>query len=522
MGRNHKNRVIANRIIREPKPQENMAVINLAPPSDNNKWLSCFDPLQGLTIDGAKNIYDMSLAGNYCRISYLYDRIESAMPELLVCCERRASALTELDWTVRNKDSRKRGFDSGLADEQNKMLSEQFANLEDSNLWDTIEHLSSAFFRGFALGLPIFSNGGKDIESVELINHWNICRDQISGEWYYNPDCKEVLKFDALTALPINQIITLSRPRHIDYPALLIAIRASMGETLYSQMLARYGVPPVIITAPEKLPANQLQAFATSAGQMAQGGYGALPYGSTVTWATAPSGAAPFESFLTYQKQQVVLLATGGLATSLDMAQGLGSGTSDAHKSTWETIVSRDSALVANAINKAISSRLLDTNFPGRPHLASFDFETAKPASAKEVFETAVIAKQAGLLIDLEEMQQKTGYTLTREIAPAQQPFGLASNGQAQMINSVATEPKEEPKEEPQAETPAETATELEQAIVSDRANLAQNVVDALKSDNPQEAAKEMLAEMEKAEPSGKTEEILEEIYARKFVEGVK
>lgn len=512
-----KHRIVKNRIIREPKPQPQpqMEVIALAPPSDNNKWLSCFDPLQGLTIDGAKNIYDMSLAGNYCRISYLYDRIESAMPELLICCERRASALTELDWTVRNKDSRKRGFDEGLADEQNKCLSEQFANLEDSNLWDLIEHLSSAFFRGFAVGLPSFSNGGKDVENVELINHWNICRDQISGEWYYNPDCKEVLKFDALTALPINQIITLSRPRHIDYPALLIAIRATMGETLYSQMLARYGVPPVIITAPDKLPASQIANFAASASQIALGGYGAVPYGTSISWASAPSGAAPFESFLTYQKQQIILLATGGLATSLDMAQGLGSGTSDAHTSTWETIVSRDSAVVANAINKAISSRLLDANFPDLPHLASFDFETAKPASAKEIFETAVIAKQAGLLINLEEMQQKTGYTLTREVIPQQQPFGQAANAQQPMLNSKSVEPKANPQE-------AKPEEKLEKAIVEDRANLAQKIANALSSENPKEAAKEMLAEMEKAEPSGKTEEILEEIYASKFVSEVK
>ena len=44
--------------------------------------------------------------------------------------------------------------------------------------------------------------------------------------------------------------------------------------------------------------------------------------------------------------------------------------------------------LITTPVNRVVVSDLLNANFPGRPHLAYFDFADPQP-TAKEVFETA-------------------------------------------------------------------------------------------------------------------------------------
>lgn len=413
---------IKNRLIREPNAPTAPILIDLSSAENDNrlKWMRTWDPLQGLSIDQAKAIYDQSLAGNYSRLQGIYDRLEGSFPELMLCVERRSAALLELDWTTHVKDLKKvRDFDSELANEQAAYLAFAYGEAEDENLYPTVEHMASAFFRGFAVSIPIFGENGTSLIGFTNIDHWNICRDPTAGNWYFNKDCIESADFKtSLPELPASELLTVSRPRHVDLPALSIAIRAGMGEDLYGKMLGRYGIPPVLITLPEKIGMGKLAEFAEQARKVNQGGTGAIPFGSEVQWASPPAGVAPFEAFLSYQVRQIILLATGGLATSLDALGGLGSSVGDAHEATWATLIQRDAAIISTAMNKNVTRRLLDAQYPGKPHLAAFDFETEIPATAKEVLELAGLAKNAGLEMDTNELQQRTGYTLTRAFTP--------------------------------------------------------------------------------------------------------
>ncbi len=273
-------------------------------------------------------IFDAARRGNDVRLQWIYENIEQADPTLMVCAERRAAALADLDWTIRPKAA-------GRA-------------------------------RGFA----------------------------------------------ALEPVPPGELVTLVRTRHIDYPALAIYLRNGLGEREWGRFLERYGIPPVLITMPQDIDPAQVDAFCARAVEMSDGGSGALPFGSVVTYAQEARGVNPFREFLDHQQQLVVLMATGGMLTSLTGATGIGQGATQAHEETWRAIVRRDAAAIATALNRTVTDALLDRAFPGRPHLAAFDFQTRPEPGPAELFDLAAKAVQAGYRVAQDELEERTGFRL--------------------------------------------------------------------------------------------------------------
>ena len=389
-----------------------------------NAWLEGYNPLRGLTLRRAQMIFDAARRGNDVRLQWIYENIEQSDPTLMICAERRASALVDLDWTVRPKAAgRTRGFDEALAAEQTAFLEHAYGDAEENNLFPAIEHLSKAFFRGHAHARPLWSPDGLTLRGFEPLNAWNLCRDLLTDRWHWNPSASETLDFASLQAIPPRELVTLVRPRHIDYPAMAIYLRNGLGEREWGRFLERYGIPPVIITMPDTIDPSQVDAFCARAVDLNNGASGALPSGSTVTYAQEARGVNPFKEFLEHQQQLVVLMATGGMLTSLTGATGIGQGASDAHEETWRTIVRRDAALIATALNRTVTDALLDRAFPGRPHLAAFDFETDPSPTPAEIFDIAAKAVAAGYRVTKEELEERTGYRLEASSEGAPRPL---------------------------------------------------------------------------------------------------
>ena len=378
-----------------------------------NAFLESYNPLRGLTIRRAQMIFDAARRGNDVRLQWIYENIEQSDPTLMICAERRASALVDLDWTIRPKAAaRAKGFDQTLADEQATFLEQAYGQAEEENLFPAIERLASAFFRGHAHVRPLWSDDGLGLAGFELLNAWNLCRDLVTGLWHWNPSAAETLDFGSLEPVPEGELVTLVRTRHIDYPAMPIFLRNALGEKAWGRFLERYGIPPVIITMPPDMDPARVSDYCAAATQVADGGSGALPAGSLVSYAHEARGTDPFTAFLDHQQRLIVLMATGGMLTSLTGATGIGQGATDAHEETWRTIVRRDAAAVATALNRTVTDTLLDRAFPGRPHLAAFDFETEPAPGPAEVFDLAAKAVQAGYRVTQAELQERTGYAL--------------------------------------------------------------------------------------------------------------
>ena len=387
-------------------------------------WLEGYNPLRGLTLRRAQMIFDAARRGNDVRLQWIYENIEQADPTLMVCAERRAAALADLDWTIRPKAAgRARGFDETLAREQCALLEHAYGDAEEVNLLPALEHLAKAFFRGHAHARALWSADGLTLRGFETFNAWNLCRDLETGCWHWNPAASETLDFAALEPVPPGELVTLVRTRHIDYPALAIYLRNGLGEREWGRFLERYGIPPVLITMPQDIDAAQVDAFCARAVEMADGGSGALPFGSVVTYAQEARGVNPFREFLDHQQQLVVLMATGGMLTSLTGATGIGQGATQAHEETWRAIVRRDAAAIATALNRTVTDALLDRAFPGRPHLAAFDFQTRPEPGPAELFDLAAKAVQAGYRVAQDELEERTGFRLEPNAPADQSPF---------------------------------------------------------------------------------------------------
>jgi phage gp29-like protein len=154
--------------------------------------------------------------------------------------------------------------------------------------------------------------------------------------------------------------------------------------------------------------------YRTAAENVAKGGSGALPFGSQVNYATEARGADPFNAFLARQEKLIVLMATGGTLGSLASPTGIGGGASDVQDKAFADIIMRDCSIIASSMNRICTDQLLNAAFPGRPHLAYFDFADRRP-TASQVFDDASKAKSAGYTVAQADLEERTGYTLERD-----------------------------------------------------------------------------------------------------------
>lgn len=443
--------------------------------SEMGLWQEAANPLRGLTLARAMQIYDFARRGNYADLHWLYNEIEAADPTLMICRDRRESALVELDWTVTKKRAGRIGarrWDETLADEQQAFLEEAYGACD--NFEAGCEHLMGAFFRGYAHTRPIYSDNGQALIAFENLDGWNFVRDLGSGAWYWNPDAASAVTPSSLDEVPGTELVVLQRSRHIDYPAFSIYIRAALGERLWGEFVERYGVPPVMVVMPEFADKTEENRYLKAAELLCEGGSGALPFGSEVHYAGESRGADPFTAFLKHQQELVVLMATGGLLTSLTGATGIGQGASDAHTKTWDTVVRRDARMVAAALEARVTRDLLAAAYPERPQLVEFSFETEAEPTADAIFDTATKARASGYRIERADLEERTGYRLIEEQNPAFGGFGspVLNKADATPLQNVAN-PLQNASKQNYVPTGTETDPALETLLHAFKADMS-------------------------------------------------
>ena len=373
-----------------------------------NAWLERTNPLAGLSVRRAQSLYDAARAWGSPRLQYTYDEIELTDPVLLTCTERRASAIASMGWKFKAQAA----ADPVLAKEQRDAL-QTFAN-GIMNLTEALEHLDLAFFRGFAHVQPIWE--GEKVQTVVLLKSWNFLRTQ-DGTWWWNPECRET-PFGLEPIGPDARLVTVTRRRAIDYPALAIHIRHALGERDWGRFLERYGIPPADITmAPNATEADRPK-YENTADAAKDGRNIVLPNGATVSRAGETRGTNPFLDFCQYQAKQILILATGGTLATL--AEGdTGTLAGNAQENVWKQIVARDGGVISDALNRSLFRPFLAMKFPNRPPCVDFELGEDRTPTAEEAFEHGAKAKSAGYVIAQKELEEATGYTLEKD---AQQP----------------------------------------------------------------------------------------------------
>jgi phage gp29-like protein len=372
------------------------------------------NPLRSLTISRAVSLMESAQRGDFLELQWLYWFIEQTEPVLFALQERRFSRLAEMDWQTKAipTNRRRRSFDQVLADEQAAALAENYDRID--NLKAAIEHLAGATFRMFA-HLNIQRNPAGDITHLEPLDQWNLLRDGMFGDWYWNPEatCTSVRQLPAANKIVPADFIIRTVSRHIDRLGLIKYIRKNLAEKDWSGFLEIYGIPTPLITMPPNATEAQKSLYESAGRAIAEGRAVALPNGCTAIFPDATRGNSPFNEYLKWCDEQIVLIGTGGLLSMLSMPQGIGSGGSDVHDAAFQSIAKAEAFRISELFQTQLDKPFLAQAFPGKPVLAYFEISAQESTDPGVVLEHAVKAKNAGLTMDPAELSELTGYQLT-------------------------------------------------------------------------------------------------------------
>ncbi|MBP5786579.1 MAG: DUF935 family protein, partial [Kiritimatiellae bacterium] len=307
-------------------------------------WWMGLNPLLGLSLERAQQIYDAARRGCSPLLHRVYDAIEAADPVLMTCVERRSSALAGLGW----HSTARAGVDDGLAKEQRQFIDDLADGIGD--LEEALEHLDLAFFRGFSHVQPVWEGGR--VRRIQTLDSWNFMR-RADGTWLWNPEAKEGDGGGLEEITPEARLVTVRRPRAIDYPAMAIHIRKALGERDWGRFVERYGIPPVDAVMAAGATEEQRNEYLAAAEAARDGRCVVWPSGSTVSRAEGARGQDPFSAFQEHQERLVVLMATGGTLTSLAQAD-TGSLAGGAPMAVGEASVRRDGKIIGAALARAL------------------------------------------------------------------------------------------------------------------------------------------------------------------------
>lgn len=435
---------------------------------NDSTYRNIWNPLRYMTEEMVAMMIDSARSGRISQIQIVYSLVESSDLTLSMCMDRRESALP--DWTIKRRDTRRyRSYDEKLAQEQEHFLYDQFVQCEDSGtLLRGIDTLHKAVFRGLGVIEPIYDDFG--LREVISLDPWNFAidfsRHDKYGQYplYWNPTGADIIDFKgSLERIPSEQIVANFSPHPIDNFALHIFLAENMGFESYCKLVSRKGVPATYIIAPEDLPSENLQTWAQKAVDCAKGGSGAFPYGSNIiTEKIDPNNGQSIQDFLEYMAKQIVLASTGGTLTSLAQATGLGSNIADVQNDVFKTIVRHDASKIGDLINRGIAKKLLDWKFPGKPHLVYFDLSNEDKQNPEKYLDDAVRAKNAGLEIDLSQLQDLTCYKLTKSEEKPSNEWN---------VPRIQNEDKNEVEEWKKEEQPIVENTETVQEAVEEKVN---------------------------------------------------
>lgn len=388
-----------------------------------NRWRESYNPLRGLNIQRAIRLLEDYFAGNMADLQWAYFFIEQTDPDLIALLELRLGRLLEMDWNILTPDED--GIDQKLAEEQEAFLRERCDQL--ANLYETIEHLAMAPFRGYAHAEKWYGADGY-CNHLEIVDQWNVVRDGLVGGWRYNPTAKST-SFAGLSAdadMPPEQFIFREARRPINRYALIKFVRANLAEKDWDAFCEIYGIPGGVVVMPPNVPDGKAAEYEAEAQKIAEGGTGSMPHGSDWKPNTAARGTQPFKERLDHLSEKLVLAGTGGKLTMLTEA-GSGTLAGGAHAQVFDSIASAEAQRISGVINKQLVAEMLEQAFPGKKALAYWKLAANEETDTGAIVEDISKLAAAGYLVDPGEVTEKTGYTVTLKPAAPDVPPGAGS-----------------------------------------------------------------------------------------------
>ena len=452
----------------QPDPSSGAAAEVSRTVSRANAWREQYNPLRSISMVNAISWLEQAQRGEYADVQWAYSFIERRDPDLLSIIERRTGAIVQMDWDIKTVERRfkVRGlpFDQALATEQQAMLRGAYDQF--SNLYEAIEHLSLATFRGFSHVQYLADS--QLLKTLGCLDQWNILRNGPNGDWYWNAAAQNRSAKNANAEERLNPAAYVIRvnKRPVNEIALVKFLRQNLSAKDWDGFLEIYGIPGWIVVMAPSIPAGKESEYEATAKAIAEGGSGALPNGSDAKCADQPRGVVPFEQHLRYWSEKLVMAGTGGLLTMLT-APGSGTLAGSAHQEAFDLLARAEARKISELFQRSIDRYLLQWHFPNRPALAYFDLASNEEQDVGEILTHAEAITRAGGQVDWTQIAEKTGYKIIAAPPPVVQPgfppaFPLRNRAEAPAPAAAADSV------EPLVEAAVEETLSVRSAILQD------------------------------------------------------
>lgn len=463
------------------------AVLTASLIGNANRWRDGYNPLRGLTVATAVTLVETWDRGEFADLMWLYRWIERSDATLSAVVNRREAALTKLDWEVKglDEDDFPPGVNVTEADvqAQKDALREAYERID--NLREAIAHLALADFRGFSFVEKQAVNGLL-IDHLECVDHWNVVRNGLRGEWYYNPTGMRTsaASLGEANRMDLRNFVGMTCERHVDFVALFAVLRKALGQKDWAAFVEGFGLNPTIIIGPPNVPQDKAPDFQAGAESVAEHSSGYLPNGSDVKYANSEKGQQPFKEYIAAQDADIVLAGTSGKLTML-AESGSGTLAGGAHKDTFDELAKGHAQRISEAFQRDFDRPLLAQLFPGKPVLAYFELCANEETNVSEVVKDVAALATAGYAVKPEQIEEKTGYEVELKPTPVQPGAGSMERGAAD-IAVPGNEPRRAPDsplpddaedpEDPLENRAADPVATLQAALKGDLASLARRV----------------------------------------------
>ncbi len=357
------------------------------------------------------------------------------------CVKKLQDALAVMDWDIKKRPNLKPEQEA-VADRQQEGLRSAYDKI--GNLKAACKRLAMGEFYGYAHLNKIYAGGleapepakGKpgapgyvaakagdarykqgswDVVELRFVEPWYWSRHGFGGAWLYNPEARS----GEAQGTPINTRDWIIR--EVEPPLGDVIARAhhkmEMADEDWADHDDRFAVPPVFIEGPPNVSSEQEDDFQDVAERVVSNGSGYIPHGAKVHTVTVPDGGECFKMRLGTWESAIVLVVTRGKLTMLSEPQGIGSGSSEEHGDGWDDVAAALALDVSETLQRDFDLAVLADVTPGEPPYAYFEFARQAEKDAKAHLDNAVLAKEAGYSIGVEELSEKTGYELTEAVA---------------------------------------------------------------------------------------------------------
>lgn len=374
----------------------------------SNAWSHMINPLRHLTQTNIQQLIENVKKGNDVKLQVAFKEIETNTPIFGICINKRLAGITSKRWDIIPSD------DSAEAKAQATTVKKMFERADMLNLdglTECLRHLGMVSFRGRSVVKPFVNDAGELY--FKNIENWNAL--EWNNRLYWNPDADQGVNLrdeNTLQELTEDEVIWLKEERPIDIPGLQIYLRQLVGEDNWARATEKYGVAPVVITAPEGTPDQALDVWYQRAIQIFEGGSGVLPPGAQVDTLTDARGQDPFSEYVEHQMEMIVLLACGEKMTTLGGATGLGSNLADVQTQEFNNLVQYDCKRISNALTRCAVTKCVNKMFPGAEVKCRFSFVENENISIKEYLEYATTLQQLGGTIDLQKLKEITKFDI--------------------------------------------------------------------------------------------------------------